>query len=135
MSRFRNQAAYSTAGGIATNASFVGAWFLIDDIDSIGVIVTIPTGAGSPTATFGLDVSNDPYADKKTDAQLVQPPTPITMTAAMIAVNPPGTDTAVNFLFDFDPCPRAKWARFKYTRTAGGSASLLQNISLELRGI
>lgn len=134
MSRFRTQADYSR-GLIATNATFTGAWFLVEDINSIGIIVTIPTGAGSPTAVFGMDASNDPDALKKTDAQLIQTPTPITMTAAMIAVNPPGTDTAVNFLFSFDPMPRAKYLRFNYVRSAGGSASLLMRISLAIRGI
>lgn len=136
MSRYKLNPDYSK-GAIATNASFVGDWFWIEDVDSIGVIATIPTGAGSPTAVYGMDVSDDPDAKLKNgnDAQLIQPPTPITFTAAQIAVNPAGADVAVNFLFQFDPSPRAKWARFKYTRSAGGSASLLQRISIEVRGI
>jgi len=134
MSRFRTNENYSK-GAIASNASFVGAWFWIEDANSIGLIATIPAGSGSPTASYTMEVSDDPDANKKTDAQLLQPPTAVTFTAAQIAAFPAGADVAQNFLYQFDPCPRAKWARFSYIRTGGGSATLNQRLAVSLRGI
>lgn len=151
MSRFRTQQDYFQ-GARATNASFVGDWFWIEDADSIGFIASL-TGTGSPTAAYSMDLSNDPDANKKNDPlhgtandnQLIQAPTDWPLTAAQkTAANPAGTTANINVLTLFagegngtvNPgCPRAKWARIRYNFASGGSASLLQRVSLSLRGI
>lgn len=132
MSGFYNNALY---GGAAqpTNVSFVGPWFRIDDASSIGVQV-IMTGTGSPTATWGMDVTDDEDAPRTADANLVPGVTPLTLTSDMTAQNPAGTTANINFLFQFDPSPRAKWARWKYTRASGGDAGLLLKIGINTWG-
>jgi hypothetical protein len=108
-----------TAGvpGVATNASFVGEWIQIDDSTSVGVQVVM-TGTSSPVATWGADISNDAEPTVS-----VLGATALTLTADMVAQNPIGDAANINFLFQFDPAPRAKWFRFKYTRASGGSAT------------
>jgi hypothetical protein len=124
----------STPGvGLATNASFTGPWFRIDDASSIGIQVVL-TATSSPVATWGLDVTDDEQAPQKADADIQPGITAITLTSDMTAQNPNGTTTDRNFLFQFDPSPRAKWARWKYTRSSGGSASLLMKIGVNTWG-
>jgi hypothetical protein len=133
MSRTRTIANYS-GGAIASNVSWVGPWIEVDDADSLGFIAVL-TGTGAPVASWGCDVSNDPNASKKADNALIQAPTGLTLVAAQLAQNPVGDSANINFLFQFDPSPRAKWARFKYTRTSGGSGNPLLMVSMAQRGI
>ena len=124
-----------TGGAVPTNASFVGNWVLVEDCNSIGFDVSL-TGTGSPTGTWGADVTDERYANvfNGNDGGITKPITALTLTAAMTAQNPAGTTANINYLFMFDPCPRAKWMRFKYTAASGGSASNLLTIEAQQRG-
>lgn len=124
---------YGSTPGVAlpTNASKVGPWFRIDDVSSIGV-QAILTGTSAPVATWGFDVTMDEDAPRRTDAELKI--TALTLTTDMTAQNPAGDSANINFLFLFDPAPRAKWGRFKYTRASGGSASLLLTLAINTWG-
>lgn len=129
-----------------TNASWVGSWFLLADVKEIGFIVNIP-GTSNPTATISLDLSNDVDPNGKADSALVQPPVDWPLTAAQkTAANPAGAGVAIatHILFTgagdavatglAAPMPRAKWARLKYNRSAGGSAAAFFTISVALQG-
>ena len=123
MSGFNTNNHYAqTAGvdGVATNASFTGPWIKVEDASSIG-FQTVMTGTSSPVAAWGADVTNDEEPNSKADSALMI--TALTLTAAMIAQNPIGDAANINFLFQFDPSPRAKWMRWKYVRSSGGSAT------------
>ena len=133
MSGYYNNANYFGSAGVATNASYVGPWIAIDDVSSIGVKVYL-TGTSSPVATWGADVTDDPDAPKKADANILPGITALTLTDDMTDQNPVGDAANINFLFQFDPAPRAKWFRFKYTRASGGSASLLLKDSINTWG-
>ena len=116
---------YFTAGGVPTNASFVGAWIPCNQNGSIG-FTAILTGTGAPVATWGVDVTNDTDPNGAADLGA----TALTLTADMTAKNPAGDSANINFLFMFSPAPPAKWIRFKYTRTSGGSASNLLKVGV-----
>lgn len=153
MSRFRTNYDYTMAGktGAPTNATWVGNWIWIEDVDSLAFIVVVP-GASNPSATFSLQVSNDADAGKKNDplhgtaldAQLFQAPTTVALTAAQgTASNPAGAGVAINSRIQFERAgtsgvlpemPRAKWARLVYTITSGGAATGLV-ITMSERGI
>lgn len=130
-----NNANYFGAAGVATNASFVGPWFRIDDVSAIGVQVLL-TGTSSPVATWGMDVTMDEAAGtpNRADAEMIPGITPLTLTTEMTDEDPAGDAADINFLFQFDPAPRAKWARWKYTRSSGGSASLLLKVAVNTWG-
>lgn len=111
----------STAGvpGVASNASFTGAWIPIQRVGSIGFQVKM-AGTSNPQGTWGVDVTDDDDPNVTTPTMGA---TPLTLTAAMIAQNPAGAGVAIDYLFQFTPAPRAKWIRFTYTRIGGGSAT------------
>jgi len=117
---YDSQSDYTRAGGVATNASFTGDWVPLFALASIGWQVVM-TGTGNPVGTFGVDISCDEDPVNKP----VLGATPLTLTSAMTAQNPTGTGAAVNYLFDFSPRPDARWIRFNYVATSGGSASKL----------
>ena len=122
MSGFRTEPVYASTNGVAgvaTNASFTGTWINIEDVSSIGFQV-IMAGTSSPVAAWGADITNQDNPNRESDSSFV---TPLTLTSDMTAQNPAGGGTAVNYLFQFEPCPRAKWMRFKYVYTSGGSAT------------
>lgn len=123
MAMAANQQNYTPEGGVPTNADWTGAWVDISQMDAIAFIAKL-TGTGNPVAAWEADVTDYEVADKDPS------PTPITMTSDMTAQNPAGNGAAINFLFQFDPIPRAKWMRFKYNRASAGSASNLLNISM-----
>lgn len=124
-----------SGGAIRTDQSFVGPWVLIEDCNSIGFDASL-TGTSSPTGTWGADVTDERYANvfNGNDGGIAKPITPLTLTTAMIAQNPAGTPANINFLFQFDPPPRAKWMRFKYTAVSGGANSPLMTIEAQQRG-
>jgi hypothetical protein len=144
MSRYRSNPDYF-GGSKPTNASFVGAWILIQDVDTIGFNVVVP-GASNPAGTFTLDVTNDPDANKKTDAQITtdgQAPIDYPLTAGQkTAANPAGAGVAIATTIQFTmagsaqiaPCPACKWCRLKYNFTSGGAASGM-TASMSMRGI
>lgn len=105
--------------GVATNASWVGPWIPIRRNSSVGFQVVM-TGTSAPLGAWGADVTND---DDPAHGTLGA--TALTLTSAMTAQNPAADSANINFLFDFNPAPTARWIRFKYTRTSGGSASRL----------
>jgi len=116
---------YFTAGGVATNASFVGAWIPCNANGAIGFTVVM-TGTSAPVGTWGVDVTDD--ADPVNASDLGA--TPLTLTSAMTAQNPAGDSANINFLFYFLPAPPARWIRFKYTRSSGGSATKLLKVGV-----
>ena len=120
----RDYAQTSGVPGVATNGSFVGPWINVEDASSIAFQVLL-TATSSPVATWGADVTNDPDAQRlsKADAALIPGVTALTLTSDMSDQDPDGTTNDINFLFQFDPSPRAKFMRFKYTRASGGSAT------------
>jgi hypothetical protein len=116
---------YFTTGGVATNASFTGAWIPCNQNGAIGFIVVM-TGTSAPVGTWGVDVTNDTDPNGSSDLGA----TALTLTSDMTAVNPAGDSAAINFLFYFAPAPPAKWIRFKYVRASGGSATKLLKVSV-----
>ena len=136
MPLFRTMQAYAvtnTAGvlsdGVATNASWVGPWINVEGMTSIAW-QAILTATGSPTGVWGCDVTDDERLEVNSlaDSALRPGVTPIVLSTAQLAENPNGTTTARNYHFQFDPSPRAKWARFKLTISGGGSASQLLKV-------
>jgi hypothetical protein len=122
---------YTGVGGAATNASYVGPWILIEDISDVGFQAVL-TGTSNPTATWGADVTNQ-VANPNVSAPPAGKITALTLTDEMTDQNPAGDGANINYLFQFSPAPRAKWMRFKYTRSLGGSASLLLQLSVQGR--
>lgn len=142
MSRFRAIPDY-TGAGQPTDTDWTGAWIRIEDCDSLGFIVVVP-GASNPTAAWTLEVTNDPDALKKTDAQLIQAPTSIPLLATQAtAANPAGGGVAINALIQYERAggvavqymPRAMFARLKYDVSAGGTTGTGLKVSASLRGI
>lgn len=120
------------SAGVATNASWVGPWVNIEGVTSIGVQVNL-TGTTAPVGTWGADVIDTEKAPTTANpGELTE--TALTLTAAQLAQNPIGDSANINFLFQFDPAPRAKWFRFKLTRSAGGSASQLLKSGISMYG-
>jgi hypothetical protein len=124
MNNFNHSAYARTAGvpGVATNASWVGPWVRVPKAGGIGFQVVM-TGTGAPVGTWGADITDDDGDPNGATFTAVLGATPLTLTAAMTAQNPIGDSANINFLFDFNPAPSAKWIRFKYTRSAAGSAT------------
>lgn len=123
MAMAANQQNYTQDGGVPTNASWTGAWVDISQMDAIGFIAKL-TGTSNPVAAWAADVTNYEVPDKDPS------PTPITLTTEMSDQDPIGDGANINFLFMFDPIPRAKYMRFKYVRASGGSASNLLSVSM-----
>jgi len=90
------------------------------------------TGTGAPVGTWGADVTDDENPNGSSYVASLGA-TPLTLTSAMSAQNPAGDSANINFLFSFDPVPPAKWIRFKYTATSGGSASKLLKVGAAAR--
>lgn len=144
MSWFRTQPDYTKVGGIPSNTTWVGPWINCSRRHSLGWIVKVP-GTTNPAAAFTVDVSNDPNADTKTDAQLIQTPTDFPLTAAQkTAANPAGAGVAISAIIQFEragngtvipPMPRANWARLVYTVTSGGTTGKGVSISLSEQGV
>lgn len=126
MPGFYNNAKYaqtSGAEGWPSNASTIGPWLRIDDASSIGWQVLV-AGTSNPQGVLGMDVTDDEDAPSKADANLSPGVTAVVFSAAQTAQQPAGGGVAINYLFQFDPSPRAKWGRWKYTVTGGGSATV-----------
>ena len=116
---------YFTAGGVPTNASFVGPWIPCNNNGAIGFLVVM-TGTSAPVGTWGVDVTNDNQPASASDLGA----TPVAATAVMTSNNPSGNSANLNFIAQYAPAPPAKWIRFKYTATSGGSASNLLKVSV-----
>lgn len=121
----QNYALTSGVPGVATNASWTGAWIPCNSNGAIGFTVVM-TGTSAPVGTWGVDVTNDTDPVGSSDLGA----TALTLTSEMTAVNPAGDSANINFLFYFAPAPPAKWIRFKYTRTSGGSATKLLKVGV-----
>lgn len=129
MAGFTNMKQYAqTSGteGVATNATFAGPWVSIIDRQSLGWQVVL-TGTGSPTAAFKIEVTDDDDAPAKADANLSPGFSDVTP-AALTSVNPAGGGGNVNIQVTMDPGPRARFARFRYVFTSGGSANQLLKV-------
>jgi hypothetical protein len=111
--------------GVPTNASWTGPWIPINRNGSVTFKVVM-AGTDSPVGTWGADVTDDdaPNASGGMGA------TPLTLTAAQAAQNPVGDAANINFAFQFNPAPDAKFMRFNFTRASGGSASRLLKVSV-----
>ncbi len=116
---------YFAAGGVATNVSTVGGWIPCNQNGAIG-FTAVMTGTSAPVGVWGVDVTDDTDPNGASDLGA----TALTLTTEQLAVNPAGDSANINFLFWFAPAPPAKWIRFKYTRTSGGSASKLLKVGV-----
>lgn len=139
MSRFNNNPAYIVGGDMSSaatpdarsTATIVGPWIPLQDMDSIGVQIKWPlTGTvASTTGSFDFEVTNDV---DPTGAHGGLGPKAITRTADMTSANPSAA-TSGSAAITLAPCPRFKWGRWVYTRSAGGAAASL-NMATEERG-
>jgi hypothetical protein len=137
MNRYNNPQ-YAKSGtpateGWPTDSSTVGPWILISGITAIGVQIIMPNGISSPTGSFICEVTDDEAAPATPDANLSPGISNVTP-AAIAAVNPPGTDTAVNIHNTISPGPRAKWFRFRYAATSGGTAAQTLKVGINCHG-
>lgn len=121
----QNYATTAGASGVATNASWAGAWIPCNQNGALGFTVVM-TGTSAPVGSWGLDITNDSDPVGASDLGA----TALTLTSDMTAQNPIGDSANINFLFYFAPAPPARWCRFKYTRASGGSATKLLKVSV-----
>lgn len=121
----QNYATSSGINGVPTNASWTGNWIPCNQNGALGFTVVM-TGTSAPVGSWGLDITNDDSPVNAPDLGA----TALTLTSDMTAQNPVGDSADINFLFYFAPAPPAKWCRFKYTRSSGGSASRLLKVSV-----
>lgn len=75
---------------------------------------------GSPVGTFVFEITDD--ENPLVAVGVILGATALTLSAAQQAAQPT-SGAAVNFLFEFNPAPTAKWIRMRYARTSGGSAA------------
>ena len=100
--------------GVTMGGSVTGKWINVMGLRDFSFQAL---WTGTPTGTWGVDVSNDGPADNTGLApSLNLGATALTLTAAMTAANPAGSGS--NFLFEFRDMAVA-WVRFKYTRSSG----------------
>lgn len=141
MSRFKNNAAYIVGGDMSnatppdsrSAATIVGPWIPFNDQDAIGFQVKWPlTGTvASTTGAFDVEICDD---EDPTGARGGLGPVAITRTADMTSLNPSAaTSGKGQFTLAGANCPRAKWIRLVYTRSAGGAAGAL-NVAANVRG-
>lgn len=130
MSRFFNNQNYIVNGDMSnavapdsrSTATIVGPWIRLTDLDSIGIQEKW-TGVAT-TGTFGFEINDD---EDPNVARSVMGPKAITPTADITAAAPAGgTSGSASINLVGANMPRAKWGRFVYTRTSGGSAAALQ---------
>lgn len=132
MSRFFNNQSYIVNGDMSntvvpdsrSTATIVGSWIRLTDLDSIGIQEKW-TGVAT-TGTFGFEI-NDDEDPNVGNGRTVLGPKAITPTADITAAAPAGgTSGSASINLAGASMPRAKWGRFVYTRTSGGSAASLQ---------
>lgn len=121
----QNYAMTAGVAGVATNASWTGAWVPCNPNGAIGFTVVM-TGTSAPVGTWAVDVTNDTDPVGGVDLGA----TALTLTAEQLAFNPIGDSANINALIYFAPAPPAKWIRFKYVRTSGGSATKLLKVGV-----
>ncbi len=109
----------NAASNAAINNTATAGWVQLTRAgsSSIGFQVVI-AATGAPTGTIVFEVCDDD--DPRVTGTLGA--TALTLPASMAAGQPAGS--AINFLFDFNPAPTAKWMRLRYAPSGGGSATL-----------
>ena len=112
----------------ALGATVVGPWLKLREMKSISFQVQ---WGGTPTGTWGFQVTNDADPTRPTGGVLLGPTT-YPPTAAMTAANPAGGAPPAGGAW-FEIPVKAVWGRLVYTRSAGGTASL--NVAFHAGGV
>ncbi len=102
--------------GVSMGASIVGEWINCRGLSNLGFQIL---WTGSAVGTWAADVSYDGPTKNSAGREIPSgnmTPSPVTMTAAMIAQNPNNANGNTEFQFRGMSCP---WFRLKYTRTSG----------------
>lgn len=104
---------------VNVNALATAGWVPLprDGGGSVGFQVVMPA-TGAPIGLLVFEITND--ENPSVASGLILGATVLTLSAAQIAAQP-STGAAVNFLFEFNPAPTAKWIKMRYARTSGGN--------------
>lgn len=141
MARFWNYPTYIVGGDMSnavapdsrSAATIVGPWIRLLDVDSIGIQIKWPLSGtvASTTGAFDFEVTDDEDPSGARGGLGVKA---ITRTTDMTSANPSAaTSGSATISLAGASCPRAKWGRLVYTRSAGGAAGAL-NVALNGRG-
>lgn len=125
MDKFSNNPHYIVNGD--TSGNITGPWVKLERDSSLGFQINIAGSA--PNGTHVFETTND--EDPNVNVAVLGAAT-LTLPAAMVAMQPAGASR--NDLWGFNPCPEAKWMRWRYVRNSGGQASGI-NIGLCQRGL
>lgn len=120
------------------NAAATAGWVqMLRKIGSIGWQVNLPA-TGAPIGTFAFDVTDDDNPFVTQGVILGAVPILLAGVYAGATYQPTdGTARLVNFDFGIgqpNPCPTAKWMRFRYVFGSGGNAAGLF-VEVKQRGV
>ena len=111
--------ASAVAGGLG--ATIVGPWI---DVRRKKTIWAQAQYGGTPTGTWGLQMTSDPDPIRDAGQAQAMGASTVPASASMTAANPAGGAVPSGGVYFEASIGAVPWARWVYTRSAGGTASL-----------